>query len=105
MNIYTNFTREYSVSLSPKSFREASVSFSVDYAEYIQAQANKMTWAEQVKSREVQSFSLSYVPLKEITLDTTSIGSVVEINCENAVQGNMNTLQGIEPSIILYIVN
>jgi len=59
--------RGRSVSLSPNSSREASVisaGSSMDYAECIQAQANKMSWAEQVKSGEVQSPSLSYAPLE-----------------------------------------
>ena len=65
MDMDTDFTREHLVSLSPKSSRKASVisaGSSMDYAEHIQAQANKITWAEQVKSREVQSLSLSIYP-------------------------------------------
>jgi len=51
-----------------------------------------MTWAEQVKSKEVQSPPLSYIPLKRLILDTASIRLavqliyipyVVEINCKN----------------------
>ena len=54
-----------------------------------------MTWAEQVKSREVQSLSLSYIPLKGLISDTTSIRLavkliyvpyVVEINCKNVTR-------------------
>ena len=46
MDIETDFPRECLVSLSFNSFREVSVisaGFSMDYTEYIQAQANKIT--------------------------------------------------------------
>jgi len=107
MDIKTDLPRGCSVSLSPNSSREVSVisaGSSMDYAECIQAQANKMSWAEQVKSGEVQSPSLSYAPLKEMMPDTTSMGPAVEpmhiphameIDCENVSQG-------LEPLVIPY---
>lgn len=54
-----------------------------------------MTWAEQVKSREVQSPFLSYILLKGLISDTASIrpavkliyiSYVVEINCKNVTR-------------------
>ena len=96
IDIKTDLHRGLSVSLSPNSSREASVisaGSSMDYAECIQAQANKESWA---KHGEVQSLSLSYAPLKEMMPDTASMGPAVEpmhvphameINCENVSQG------------------
>jgi len=110
MDIETDFSRECSVSLSFNSFREVfviSAGSSIDYTECIQAQANKITQAEQVKSRKVQNSSLFYVLLKKTTLDTVSmrpivelmhIFYIVEINCKNASQS-------LEPLVILYQAN
>jgi len=85
MNIETDFLRRYLVSLSLNSFRKAfviSASSFMDYAEYIQAQANKITWVKQVESREIQSFSLFYVLLKKMILDILSMRSVVKLMLE-----------------------
>ena len=110
MDIETDFPRECLVSLSFNSFREVSVisaGFSMDYTECIQAQANKITQAEQVKSRKIQNSSLFYILLKDATLNTVSLRPVVEpmhifyimeINCKN-------TSQSLKPLVILYQAN
>jgi len=52
-----------------------STAYSMDYADCIQAQANNLTWAEQVENGEVQSPSLSYTSLKDVILDYKETGS------------------------------
>jgi len=99
IDIETVFPKEHLISLSSNSSREVSVisdGFSMNYAEYVQVQANNMTWVKQVKNKEVHSPSLFNVSLKEIISDTVSMRSTVKsiyiphirkINCENASQG------------------
>ena len=79
MDMKTDLTKGCLVFLSPNNSREASIisGFSMDYAECIQAQANKMTWAKQVKSGKVQSSSLSYILLKRVISNTISIEPAV----------------------------
>ena len=61
INIETNSPTECLISWSPNSFREVSVisaGFSMDYVEYVQAQANNLSGIEQVENGEVHSLSL-----------------------------------------------
>ena len=95
MDIETDFIRECSTSPSLNSSIEMFVKFaisSINYIDCIQAQANNITWAEQVKNWEVQSPSLFYMSLKEVMSDTVSmrpaiksmhVPHTVEINSTN----------------------
>ena len=70
--IETDCSRGHSAFPSFNSSRETSANstaYSMDYADCIQAQANNLTWAEQVENGEVQSPSLSYAPLTDVILD------------------------------------
>jgi len=56
MNIEIDMPREHSASPSLNSSRGMSVNstvYSINYAERVQAQANNLTWAEQVENREI----------------------------------------------------
>ena len=56
INIEIDMPREYSASPSLNSFREMSVNSttsSIDYADWVQVQANNLTWAKQVENRKV----------------------------------------------------
>ena len=105
MNIKTNVSRDCSTSISFNSSKKASIisaGSSMDYVEQVQvkAQANELSWTEQVKREKDQSpFNLFYIFLNKTTPNTTSIGPVfkymhishmMKINSENMSQYLIN---------------
>ena len=76
INMETNFPKDCTTSPSPNSSKRTSVNsttLSINYVDWVQAQANNMTWAEQVENRESKSFSLSYTTLKYQILQVWSL--------------------------------
>ena len=109
IDIENKLFREHSTSPSINSSKEAfvnSVAFFMDYTEHIQAQARNLSWAKKVESRKIQDPSLSYAPLKNVTLETVNMKPVVKpIYVSHALETNNIFVSGLEPLVILYQVN
>ena len=110
MNIKIDISREYLASPNLNSSREMSVNSaisSIDYADQVQVQTNNLTQAEQVENGKVQSLSLFYAPLKEITIDTVCMEPTVKLmHVPYAMKiNNANTSQCLKPLVILYQAN
>jgi len=78
----------------------------MDYAECIQAQARDLSQAKQVKNRKVQHFSLSYTPLKDITLETMNMKPAVKhVYIPYILENNNTFVLGLKLLVILYQAN
>ena len=76
MNMETDFPRGCTTSPSLNSSKKTFVNFttlSIDYVNWVQAQADNMTQAEQVENGESKGPFLSYAILKEITPNIVSM--------------------------------
>ena len=84
-----------------------SIASSIDYANQVQVQTNNLTQVEQVENRKVQSSSLFYASLKEVTIDTACIEPTVKpMHISYAMKiNNTNASQYLKPSVILYQAN
>ena len=80
---------------------------SMAYADQIQALANNPTWTEQVKSRELESPSLSYASLKKGINDSANVATAIEpmLIPHTMEINNTCTPQGLESLAILYLAN
>jgi len=97
MELKVNSSRRQSFSSSINSKRNISVSFSmflIDYAEYIQAQSENLTWAEQIE-REKQLDSSQTNILLELA------DNLVYISLNNDTNNMLFSLN-LEPLVILY---
>jgi len=78
----------------------------MNYAECIQVQAKNLSWAKQVKNGKVQHFSLSYTPLKNITLKTMNMKPTVKhVHIPYILETNNTFVLGLELLVILYQAN
>ena len=92
IDIETDFSIDHSISPSINSLRKTSANFaifSIDYVKHIQAQADNLTWAEQVKNRKIQSPFLFHVTMKNVIIVTTSMKLIVKpIHVSHTVETN-----------------
>ena len=80
-----------------------SAAFSMDYADYIQAQSGNLTWAEQVEKGELQDpSSLSYAPLETVPLEPVDNSMYIPHGIDT---NNTLSSPSLEPLVILYQTN
>jgi len=105
INMEVNTSRDQSISLSTNSSRVTSVHsnvFSIAYAECVQALANNLIWADQVKLSEFQELALSYTIPKVGEKKYANQVKVTEpiLDPHNVVNNDTCLSQGLELMVI-----